>query len=99
MGRSLLRSGRGPDAAGGVCAPAPGRGAHRREGLRPVLGLAYAPVWAPLAPGAAARDPRVATRMPPRRVADWERFVGEAVRRYRDVVKEWQGWDRAARPR
>jgi len=72
--------------------------AARREGLRPVLVLAYTPVWASLATGADARDPRVATRMPPRRVADWERFVGEAVRRYRDVVKEWQVWTLPALP-
>src|SRR3989304_6433910 len=56
------------------------------------------PGGTPRAPGADAPDPRGAPRMPPGRVADWERLVGEAVRRYRDVVKEWQVWTLPALP-
>ncbi len=66
--------------------------AARREGLQPVIVLSFTPGWATLATGADARNPQVATRTPPRSVAEWERFVGEAVRRYRDTVKEWQVW-------
>ncbi len=88
--------------------PAPGRFAWadvdaavataRRTGLEPVLVLAYTPGWASLASGADAHDPLVATRTPPRRLADWERFVGEAVRRYHDAVKQWQVWTLPALP-
>ncbi len=66
--------------------------AARREGLQPVIVLSFTPAWATLATGADARNPQVATRTPPRSVAEWERFVGEAVRRYHDAVKEWQVW-------
>ncbi len=72
--------------------------AARRAGLQPVVVLTFTPVWASLAQGAEARDPLVATRMPPRQTADWERFVGAAVRRYRDRVGEWQVWTRPALP-
>ncbi len=72
--------------------------AARRAGLQPVVVLAFTPVWASLAQGAEARDPLVATRMPPRQMADWERFVGAAVRRYRDRVREWQVWTTPALP-
>ena len=72
--------------------------AARREGLQPVVVLAYTPVWASLATGDDARNPLVATRLPPRNLADWERFAGEAVRRYRDTVKDWQVWTVPALP-
>jgi hypothetical protein len=72
--------------------------AARRAGLEPVVVLAFTPVWASLAQGAEARDPLVATRMPPRQVGEWERFVGAAVRRYRDRVREWQVWTAPSLP-
>ncbi|MDQ7850306.1 MAG: hypothetical protein QN152_05200 [Armatimonadota bacterium] len=70
----------------------------RRAGLQPVVVLTFTPTWASLAQGAEARDPLVATRMPPRQIADWERFVGAAVRRYRDRVRDWQVWTTPALP-
>lgn len=72
--------------------------AARREGLQPVLVLAYTPVWASLAAGEDLRQASIATRTPPKRIADWERFVAEVVRRYRETVKEWQVWTTPALP-
>ncbi|HEV8339631.1 MAG TPA: hypothetical protein VGR25_08240 [bacterium] len=72
--------------------------AARKEGLQPVLVLAYVPPWASLATGEDLRQPSVATRTPPKQIAEWERFVTAAVRRYRETVKEWQVWTTPALP-
>jgi hypothetical protein len=72
--------------------------AARQEGLQPVLVLAYVPAWASLATGAELRQPSVATRTPPKQIADWERFVTTVVRRYHETVKEWQVWTTPALP-
>jgi len=72
--------------------------AARKEGLQPVLVLAFTPAWASLASGEDLRQASIATRTPPKRIADWERFVAAAVRRYREAVREWQIWTTPALP-
>jgi hypothetical protein len=66
--------------------------AARDQGLSPVGVLAFTPRWATLATGADLEQSAVYTRMPPRRLADWERFVRAAATRYRGAVSSWQVW-------
>lgn len=69
-----------------------------REGLAPVLVLAYTPRWASLGTGPDLTRPEIYSRQPPRNISDWERFVAAAVARYRDRVREWQVWTQLGLP-
>lgn len=66
--------------------------AARTAGLRVVLVLAYTPRWASMATGPELTDPSTYSRQPPKRLADWEKFVSAIVTRYRSSVKDWQIW-------
>lgn len=67
-------------------------------GLQVTLVLAFTPKWASLATGAELQNPAIWSRQPPKRVADWETFVGKAAARYRGRVREWQVWTALSLP-
>lgn len=61
-------------------------------GLSVTLMLAYTPKWASLATGSELNDPAIWSRQPPKRIADWETFVGQTASRYKGRVRDWQVW-------
>lgn len=67
-------------------------------GLAVTLVLAYTPRWASIATGLELRDPSIYSRQPPKRVADWQRFVSRIATRYKDRVKDWQIWTAVSLP-
>jgi hypothetical protein len=69
-----------------------------REGLAPVIVLAYTPRWASLGTGGDLQRADVYSRQPPRDLADWDRFVGGAAARYRGRVRDWQVWTQLGLP-
>lgn len=72
--------------------------AANREGLAPIIMLAYTPRWASIGTGADLNRPEIYTRQPPRDVREWDRFVGEAAARYRGRASEWQVWTQLGLP-
>lgn len=63
--------------------------AATRDGLIPILVVAYTPRWASVGTGPEQTRPDIYSRQPPRDVREWERFVGAAAERYRGRVAEW----------
>lgn len=72
--------------------------AARREGMAPLLVLAFTPRWASIGTGVDLSRPEVYSRQIPRDLRDWDRFVGAAAARYRDRVREWQVWTHLGLP-
>ncbi len=72
--------------------------AAAREGLAPVVVLAYTPRWASLGTGADLTRHEIYSRQPPRDVRDWDRFVGEIAGRFRGRISEWQVWTQVGLP-
>ncbi len=72
--------------------------AAQRDGLTPVLVLAFTPRWASIATGADLARPEIYARQPPRDLREWDRFVGSVATRYRDRVRDWQVWTRIGLP-
>ncbi len=71
--------------------------AHR-EGMVPLLVLAFTPRWASIGTGVDLSRPEIYSRQPPRDLRDWDRFVGAVAARYRDRVHEWQVWTQLGLP-
>ncbi|MDR7485413.1 MAG: hypothetical protein QN187_08795 [Armatimonadota bacterium] len=69
-----------------------------REGLTPVVVLAYTPRWASLGAGPDLAHQAIYSRQPPRDLRDWERFVAAAGARYRGRVVDWQIWTQLGLP-
>ena len=61
-------------------------------GMRPVFVLGPTAQWA--SRGEADLPAEVRGRMPPADLADWRRYVAEAVRHFRGRVRYWQLWER-----
>lgn len=72
--------------------------AAAREGLAPIIVVAYTPRWASVGSGAELTRPEIYSRQPPRDVREWERFVGATAERYRGRVAEWQVWTQLGLP-
>lgn len=72
--------------------------AAAREGMAPLLVLAFTPRWASIGTGVDLTRHEIYSRQPPRDLRDWDRFVGAVAARYRDRVREWQVWTRLALP-
>ncbi len=70
----------------------------QREGMVPLLVLAFTPRWASIGTGVDLSRPEIYSRQPPRDLRDWDRFVGATAARYRDRVREWQVWTQLGLP-
>ncbi|MGQ0571820.1 MAG: hypothetical protein ACT4P5_20140 [Armatimonadota bacterium] len=69
-----------------------------REGLAPIVVLAYTPRWASIGTGADLTRAEIYSRQPPRDLKDWERFVDTAAGRFRGRVSQWQVWTQLGLP-
>lgn len=72
--------------------------AAQREGMVPLLVLAFTPRWASIGTGVDLSRPEIYSRQPPRDLRDWDRFVGAVAARYRGRVREWQVWTQLGLP-
>jgi len=72
--------------------------AAHREGMVPLLVLAFTPRWASIGTGVDLLRHEIYSRQPPRDLRDWDRFVGAVAARYRDRVREWQVWTQLGLP-
>ncbi|MDQ7840653.1 MAG: hypothetical protein RDU83_06450 [bacterium] len=72
--------------------------AAHREGMVPLLVLAFTPRWASIGIGVDLTRHEIYSRQPPRDLRDWDRFVGAVAARYRDRVREWQVWTQLGLP-
>ncbi|MBM3469783.1 MAG: hypothetical protein FJX73_03210 [Armatimonadetes bacterium] len=70
----------------------------QREGVAPLLALAFTPGWASIGTGVDLTRPEIYSRQPPRDINDWGRFVSAVAARYRDRVREWQVWTHLGLP-
>lgn len=70
----------------------------QREGMVPLLVLAFTPRWASIGTGVDLSRPEIYSRQPPRDLGDWDRFVGAVAARYRGRVREWQVWTQLGLP-
>jgi len=65
--------------------------ALRRSGLELLGEFLYVPRWASSA--SHANDERIVQTSPPRDDADFDRYVYETVRHYRDLIRVWEVWN------